>query len=117
MLEEDLISEDELNSVEVTHSKNELDLKERELAIQDFKEKELQMQLKLKELELRAKMTPVSKETASSTHKDFDFTCHVKMVPPFREHEVGKFFLHFEKILLQTSVGHQRCKLCWYRVF
>ena len=137
-VEEDLLSEEELNSVgsesqlemkrlELEHqarqqekdrecqlrmkelelkekeiaAKNELDLKERELAIQkelDFKEKELQIQLKIKELELKAKMTPVSKEpTAGSTNENFDFTRHVKLVPPFQEHEVDKFFLHFEK--------------------
>ena len=77
-------------------------MKERELAIQnelDFKEKELQMQLKIKELELKAKMTPVSKEPAAgSTNENFDFTRHVKLVPPFQEHEVDKFFPHFEKI-------------------
>ena len=56
------------------------------------------MQLTLKELELSAKMTPVSKETASSTHENFDFTHHFKIVPPFQEHEVHKFFLHFKKI-------------------
>ena len=91
----------ELKEKEIA-AKNELDLKERELTIQkelDLKEKELQMQLKLKELELKAKLTPTSKETTTSaTSENFDFTRHVKLVPPFQEHEVDKFFLHFEKI-------------------
>ena len=40
-----------------------------------------------------------NKEPHTAVAKEgFDFTRHVKMVPSFQEHEVDKFFLHFEKI-------------------
>ena len=29
---------------------------------------------------------------------NFDVTNHIRLVPPFREKEVDKYFLHFEKI-------------------
>ena len=83
-------------------AKKELDLKERELEMQkevELKEKELQMQYKMKELELKGKDVLENKEPHTAVAKeDFDFTRHVKMVPSFQEHEVEKFFLHFEKI-------------------
>ena len=45
-------------------------------------------------------MAPVSSKetTASLTNESFDFTRHVKLVPPFQEHEVDDFFLHFEQV-------------------
>ena len=136
LIEENLILDDELNSVneveikllELEHDtreqernrecqlrmrelvlreqeiavKKELDLKERELEMQkevELKEKELQMQYKIKELELKGKDVLENKEPHTAVAKEgFDFTHHVKMVPSFQEHEVDKFFLHFEKI-------------------
>ena len=65
----------------------------------ELKEKELQMQYKMKELELKGKDVLENKEPHTAVAKEgFDFTRHVKMVPSFQEHEVDKFFLHFEKI-------------------
>ena len=44
-------------------------------------------------------MTSASKETITSfINENFEFLYHVKMVPPFQEHEVDKFSLHFKKI-------------------
>jgi len=102
------LKELELKEREIA-DKNELDLKEKELAIQkemDFKEKELQMQLKLKEFELKAKMTPVSsKETTTSpTNENFDFIRHVKLVPPFQEHEVDNFFFTFRESCYKSAL-------------
>lgn len=91
----------ELKEKEIA-ARNELDLKERELALQnelDLKEKELQMQLNLKELELKSKTVPtVTENSAGAAKETFDFTSHVKLVLPFQEHKVDKFFLRFEKI-------------------
>ena len=97
------LKELELREKEIA-AKKELDLKEKELAVKkelEFKEKELEMQLKLKELELRSRDTPVTREASSPSvaKESFDFTRHVKLVSPFQEHEVDKFFLHFEKVV------------------
>ena len=53
------------------------------------------MQVQLKELEVRAtRATTVAPETNTS----FNVGKHVKFVPVFREAEVDKYFLHFEKV-------------------
>ena len=96
------LKELELREKEIA-AKKELDLKERELAMKkelELKEKEIDMQLKLKKLELKSRDTPVTKEASSSSvaKESFDFIRHVKLVAPFQEHEIDKFFLHFEKV-------------------
>ena len=58
------------------------------------KEKERQYNLKMKELEMQDKVKP--KPLDLGTH--FDVTKHIRLVPPFQEKEVGKYFLHFEKV-------------------
>ena len=67
---------------------------EQEERIEVEKEK-LQYSLKMKELELSSKsMPPVSFDPS----KTFDVTKHIRLVPPFQEKEVDKYFLHFEKV-------------------
>ena len=95
------LKELELKEKEIA-AKKELDVKERDLAMKkelELKEK-MDMQLKLKELELKSRNTPVTKETSSTSiaKEIFDFICLVKLVPPFQEHKVDKFFLYFEKV-------------------
>ena len=70
---------------------NQLKLKELEL-----KEKELSIQLKLRELESRPAPIPPTPSTATLT--GFDVSKHIRLVPPFQEKEVDKYFVHFEKI-------------------
>ena len=60
------------------------------------KERERQFQLKLKEIELHDKSK--SKSLPLDTSKTFDVTKHIRLVPPFQEKEVDKYFLHFEKV-------------------
>ena len=70
--------------------KSQVRLKELEIH-----EKELSVQLILRELEREKELTPPALvRTVSSKH--------IKFVPPFQEKEVHKYFLHFEKIA--TSV-------------
>ena len=61
-----------------------------------MREKELTIQLKLRELESR----PVSPlpTLATATTAGFDVSKHIRLVPPFQEKEVDKYFVHFEKI-------------------
>ena len=60
------------------------------------KERERQFQLKLKEIELHDKSK--LKSLPLDTSKTFDVTKHIRLVPPFQEKEVDKYFLHFEKV-------------------
>ena len=57
-------------------------------------EKERQYNLRMKELEMedKAKTKPLD----LGTH--FDVTKHIRLVPPFQEKEVDRYFLHFEKV-------------------
>ena len=48
----------------------------------------------MKELEMQDKVKP--KPLDLGTH--FDVTKHIRLVPPFQEKEVDKYFLHFEKV-------------------
>ena len=58
------------------------------------KEKERQYNLRMKELEMQDKVK--TKPLDLDTH--FDVTKHIRLVPPFQEKEVDKYFLHFEKV-------------------
>ena len=71
----------------------ELELKEKELAV---REREMQLQLKLKELEVQKAAPPASTEPPPPAA--FDVSRQVRLVPPFQEQEVDKFFLHFKKV-------------------
>ena len=50
----------------------------------------------MKELELegKSKSSPLPLDSG----KSFDVTKHIRLVPPFQEKEVDKYFLHFEKL-------------------
>ena len=53
------------------------------------------MQLKLKEIEAKTVEGPPVTEKKDVS---FDVSRQVRLVPPFQEQEVDKFFLHFEKV-------------------
>ena len=59
------------------------------------KERERQFNLRMKELEMQ-NMTVTRQPLESGSH--FDVTKHIRLVPPFQEKEVDKYFLHFEKV-------------------
>ena len=59
------------------------------------KERERQFNLRMKELEMQ-NMTVKRQPLDSGSH--FDVTKHIRLVPPFQEKEVDKYFLHFEKV-------------------
>ena len=58
------------------------------------KEKEREYNLRMKELEMQDKVK--TKPLDLGTH--FDVNKHTRLVPPFQEKEVDKYFLHFEKV-------------------
>ena len=49
----------------------------------------------MKELQMQ-NMTVKRQPLNSEAH--FDITKHIRLVPPFQEKEVDKYFLHFEKV-------------------
>ena len=61
-----------------------------------IEKEKLQFELKMKELELEGKSK--SKHLPLDSGKFFDVTKHIRLVPPFQEKEVDKYFLHFEKV-------------------
>ena len=58
------------------------------------KEKERQYNLRSEELEIQDKV----KTKPLDLGKHFDVTKHIRLVPPFQEKEVDKYFVHFEKV-------------------
>ena len=54
------------------------------------------LQLKLNELETAAAATPT--QPLFGTAAPFDISNHIRFALPFQEKEVGKYFLHFEKV-------------------
>ena len=69
-------------------------MQERQMQFEREKE-ERQFQLRMKELEIQSRANQSEPKTISS---HFDVTKHIRLVPPFQEKEVDKFFLHFEKV-------------------
>ena len=59
----------------------------------------MQLQLKLKELELQKVAAPTTRsEPPPTTASSFDISRQIWLVPQFMEQEVDKFFSHFEKV-------------------
>ena len=56
----------------------------------------MQHELALKQLEVE-KLKLEHGQHAAPAHS-FDVTKHIRLVPPFQEKEVDKYFLHFEKV-------------------
>ena len=93
---------------------------QRERLEMEENEKERQYNLRMKELEMQDKAK--TKPLDFGTH--FDVTKHIRLVPPFQEKEVDKYFLHFEKVaenlkwpkehwtlLLQSVVIRKACEI------
>ena len=73
--------------------KEKLAMEKQKLEMEE-KEKERQYNLRIKEIEMQDKVK--TKSLDLGTH--FDVTKHIRLVPPFQEKEVDKYFLHFEKV-------------------
>ena len=71
-----------------------------------MKEQERQMQIEREKIKLDAELRMKELEIQNRTVKPqpldfgihFDVTKHIRLVPPFQEKEVDKYFLHFEKV-------------------
>ena len=73
-------------------------------------DKEIQLQLKLKELELQ-KMMSNPFESPAITSTSFDVSRQVQLVPQFHKEEVNKFFLHFEKVATTLHWPLESCTM------
>ena len=94
---EQLEREERMQEEKLAMEKENLEMEERiqkEKLEQAEKEKERQYNLRMKELEMQDKAK--TKPLDLGTH--FDVTKHIRLVPPFQEKEVDKYFLHFEKV-------------------
>ena len=74
---------------------------EREIQAQK-EEREIQAQLEIRKMELEFEMKKLELApralSVSQNPDKFDVTKHIRLVPPFQEKDVDKYFLHFEKI-------------------
>ena len=58
------------------------------------REKEREFQLRMREIEMQER----ANQPKQKIEYNFDVTKHIRLVPPFQEIEVDKYFLHFEKV-------------------
>ena len=65
--------------------------KERE---REEREKEREFQLRMREIEMQER----TNQPKQKIEYIFDVAKHIRLVPPFQEKEVDKYFLHFEKV-------------------
>ena len=68
--------------------------REREREKREESEKEREFQLRLREIEMQER----ANQPKQKIEYNFDITKHIRLVPPFQEKEVDKYFLHFEKV-------------------
>ena len=91
--------EERMHREKLEHEKIRLEMEERERERQEcieIEKEKLDFELKMKELVLQEKTK--QKVLPLDTSKTFDVTKHIRLVPPFQEKEVDKYFLHFEKV-------------------
>ena len=55
---------------------------------------EREFQLRMREIEMQER----ANQPKQKTEYNFDITKHIRLVTPFQEKEVDKYFLHFEKV-------------------
>ena len=68
--------------------------REREREKREEREKEREFQLRMREIEMQER----ANQPKQKIEYNFDVTKHIRLVPPFQEKEVDKYFLHFEKV-------------------
>ena len=68
--------------------------REREKEEREEREKEREFQLRMREIEIQER----ANQPKQKIEYNFDVTKHIRLVPPFQEKEVDKYFLHSEKV-------------------
>ena len=59
------------------------------------RQKEREFQLRMRETEMQER----ANQPKQKIEYNFDVAKHIRLVPPFQEKEVDKYFLHFEKVV------------------
>ena len=96
-LEKETLEREERLEKEKLEREERLEIEKEKLRFEnEEKERERLFQLRIKEIEFNEKSK--SKSLSSDTSKILDVTKHIRLVPPFQEKEVDKYFLHFEKV-------------------
>ena len=95
-IEREKLEREERLEKEKLEREERLEIEKEKLKFENEKERERQFKLRMKEIELHDKSKP--KSLPLDTSKTFDVTKHIRLVPPFQEKEVDKYFLHFEKV-------------------
>ena len=73
---------------------------QRERKKREWERQDREFGLKEQEIELRKLELQLSQTKSTGDSRPyFDVTKHIRMVPPFQEREVDKYFLHFEKVV------------------
>ena len=57
----------------------------------------------MKELELASRSSSVTQLPSATNVDSFDAARNIRLVPKFKEKEVDKFFLHFEKVAVSLK--------------
>ena len=68
--------------------------REREREEREEGEKEREFQLRMREIEMQER----ANQPKQKIEYNFDVTKHIRLVPPFQEIEIDKYFLHLEKV-------------------
>ena len=85
--------------------------KEREREREE-REKEREFQLRMREIEMQGR----ANQPKQKIEYNFDVTKHIRLVPPFQEKEVDKYFLHFEKVAENLNWPKEHWALLLHRV-
>ena len=85
----------QIRQLEIQEREKEREWKEREKERErEEREKEREFQLRMREIEMQERANQLKQKI----EYNFDITKHIRLVPPFQEKEVDKYFLHFEKV-------------------
>ena len=101
-IDENLLSETDRDKVQTVPMDKDLEMKklEYECQLMKLKEKEIEAQMRENELAAQLKLKTIELEAQKSQHAEhaFDISRNIKLVPPFKDTDVDKYFLHFEKV-------------------
>ena len=87
--------------------------RERESEEREEREKERELQLRTREIEMQERANQLKQKI----EYNFDVTKHIRLVPPYQEKEVDKYFLHFEKVAEKLKLAKRALDLTSAKCF
>ena len=76
------------------------------------REKEREFQLRMREIEMQERANQLKQKI----EYNFDVSKRIRLVPPFQEKEVDKYFLHFETVA-ENLIGQKALDLTFAKCF